>query len=128
MSLQLDTERPPAKSVADGIYELLNEWAEKTPAAVALVAPDRQPLTYRRLLSQVEATIRALSAAGLGRNDRAAIVLPNGPEMAVTFLAVASCATCAPLNPAYKEEEFEFYISDLNARALIIASGVESAA
>jgi oxalate---CoA ligase len=128
MSLQLDTERPPAKPVADGIHELLREWAERTPAAVALVAPDRQPLTYRRLLSQVEVTIRALSAAGLGRNDRVAIVLPNGPEMAVTFLAVASCATCAPLNPAYKEEEFDFYISDLNARALIVASGMESAA
>jgi acyl-CoA synthetase (AMP-forming)/AMP-acid ligase II/acetyltransferase-like isoleucine patch superfamily enzyme/acyl carrier protein len=128
MSLQLDTERPPAQPVADGIYRLLEAAAEKAPAAVAFVAPDRQPLTYRRLLGQVGGTIRALSAAGLGRNDRVAIVLPNGPEMAVTFLAVASCATCAPLNPAYKEEEFDFYISDLNARALIIASGMESAA
>ena len=57
-----------------------------------------------------------------------ALVLPNGPEMAVAFLAVACGATCAPLNPAYTEEEFEFYISDLDARALIVASGMESPA
>jgi acyl-CoA synthetase (AMP-forming)/AMP-acid ligase II/acetyltransferase-like isoleucine patch superfamily enzyme/acyl carrier protein len=128
MSLQLDTERPSAAPVADAIYQLLKGAAERTPAAVALLAPDRQPLTYRRLLGQVEGTSRALSAAGLGRNDRVAVVLPNGPEMAAAFLAIASCATCAPLNPAYKEEEFDFYISDLNARALIVASGMESAA
>ena len=44
------------------------------------------------------------------------------------FSAVAAGATCAPLNPAYTEEEFDFYISDLNARALIVASGVDSPA
>jgi acyl-CoA synthetase (AMP-forming)/AMP-acid ligase II/acetyltransferase-like isoleucine patch superfamily enzyme/acyl carrier protein len=48
--------------------------------------------------------------------------------MAVAFLAVAAGATCAPLNPAYTEDEFEFYISDLNARALIVAAGMQSPA
>jgi acyl-CoA synthetase (AMP-forming)/AMP-acid ligase II/acetyltransferase-like isoleucine patch superfamily enzyme/acyl carrier protein len=50
-----------------------------------------------------------------------AVVLPNGPEMASAFVAVASGAACAPLNPAYKAEEFDFYLSDLGARALITA-------
>jgi acyl-CoA synthetase (AMP-forming)/AMP-acid ligase II len=39
--------------------------------------------------------------------------------MAVTFLAVARCATAAPLNPKYREEEFRFYLEDLGAKALI---------
>jgi acyl-CoA synthetase (AMP-forming)/AMP-acid ligase II len=40
--------------------------------------------------------------------------------MASAFVAVAAGATTAPLNPAYREEEFEFYLSDLNARLLIV--------
>ena len=43
-----------------------------------------------------------LNAIGIGRGDRVAIVLPNGPEMATAFLAVACGATTAPLNPAYR--------------------------
>jgi acyl-coenzyme A synthetase/AMP-(fatty) acid ligase len=57
---------------------------------------------------------------GIGRNDRVAIVLANGPEMATCFMACASGVASAPLNPAYRADEFEFYLSDLNAKALIV--------
>jgi acyl-CoA synthetase (AMP-forming)/AMP-acid ligase II len=63
---------------------------------------------------------------GIGRGDRVAVVLPNGPEMAVAFLAVAAAATCAPLNPAYRAEEFDFYLSDLNVSALLVDYNVDS--
>src|SRR6185437_6119376 len=65
---------------------------------------------------------------GIGRNDRVAIVLPNGPDMAAAFVAIACGATTAPLNPAYRTEEFDFYLSDLNAKALVIQAGMESPA
>jgi acyl-CoA synthetase (AMP-forming)/AMP-acid ligase II len=55
-----------------------------------------------------------------------AIVLPNGPEMAVCFLGVASACAAAPLNPAYRAEEFEFYLSDLKAKLLIVLAGQSS--
>ena len=126
--LQLNSESPSQHAVAESIYCLLKEVAERNAASVSIAAPGRQPLPYRRLLDQVEDTVGALSSAGLKRNDRVCLVLPNGPEMAVAFLAVACGATCAPLNPAYKEEEFDFYISDLNARALIVASNMDSPA
>ena len=48
--------------------------------------------------------------------------------MAVAFLVAGSAATCAPLNPAYRASEFDFYLNDLNAKALIVQSGVESPA
>ncbi len=54
----------------------------------------------------VKATMGRLSRLGIRRNGRVAIVLPNGPGMAVTFLAVSSMATSAPLNPAYSFDEF----------------------
>ena len=56
------------------------------------------------------------------------IVLPNGPEMAAAFIAIGSGATTAPLNPAYRQEEFEFYMEDLNARALVVEKGSASPA
>jgi acyl-CoA synthetase (AMP-forming)/AMP-acid ligase II len=46
--------------------------------------------------------------------------------MASAFIAIACGATTAPLNPAYRTEEFEFYLSDLNAKALVILEGMES--
>ena len=65
---------------------------------------------------------------GIGRHDRVAVVLPNGPEMAVAFLTVAASATCAPLNPAYGTEELGRYFADLRPRALITQAGVNSPA
>jgi acyl-CoA synthetase (AMP-forming)/AMP-acid ligase II/acyl carrier protein len=65
---------------------------------------------------------------GVGRNDRVAILLPNGPEMAVAILGVASCATAAPLNPAYLAEELDFYLSNLKAKALMVKIGTNSPA
>ena len=46
--------------------------------------------------------------------------------MATAFLSVAATATCAPLNIAYRTHEFEFYLKDLNAKALIVQSNIET--
>lgn len=106
------------------IYQKLQAQAQKTPDAIAIAAPERLPLTYRRMLAQIDSVISQLNRLGVGCHDRVAIALPNGPEMAVAFLAIASAATCAPLNPAYRHSEFDFYLSDLKAKALIVQSGV----
>lgn len=97
-------------------------------ADLALLTPGRKPLTYGGLLALAETTIDRLNKRGIGRGDRVAIVLPNGPEMAAAFLAVASGATTAPLNPGYREDEFYFYLSDLDAKAIIVEKGSSSPA
>ena len=96
--------------------------------AVAIAAPSSKPMTFKRLRQQIGETAQALSAFGAGSEDRVAIVLPNGPEMAAAFLSVANHAASAPLNPSYKEEEFEFYLSDLGAKLLIVEAGSTSPA
>ncbi|MBX3619692.1 MAG: AMP-binding protein [Rhizobacter sp.] len=97
-------------------------------AATAISAPGRPPLTYRALRALVGDTLASLNALGVGRNDRVGIVLANGPEMAACYMACASGTTSAPLNPAYRADEFEFYLSDLNAKALIVEQGSTSPA
>ncbi|MBI2402146.1 MAG: AMP-binding protein, partial [Gemmatimonadetes bacterium] len=88
--------------------------------AAALAASGAEPLTYQALRALVSKTLAVLAQRGIGRNDRVAMVLDNGPEMAAAFLTVASGATAAPLNPAYRTEEFEFYLTDLQAKLLIV--------
>ena len=79
-----------------------------TGSAIALSAPTRQPLTYVQLRRHVDTIGRQLAGQGLHASDRIAIVLPNGPEMASSFLAVSSYMSAAPLNPNYKRNEYEF--------------------
>ena len=110
------------------IFQLLKEGARRDPNAVALAAPGRPALTYADLLRVVESLGAGLNRLGAGPRDPVAIVLPNGPEMALTMLAAASAATAAPLNPAYRAAEFEFYFSDLRPKAVLLLRGQESPA
>jgi acyl-CoA synthetase (AMP-forming)/AMP-acid ligase II len=107
------------------IRSLLDRGAQD---AVALTAPGGVPLTFGALRILVDSTVERLNAIGIGRGDRVAIVLPNGPAMATAFLAVAAGCASAPLNPAYRADEFEFYLNDLNARGLIVEAGSDSPA
>src|SRR5215213_6011754 len=107
------------------VHELLEAGAA---TATAIAAVERPPLSFGALRQLVRDTVVALNQLGYGRGDAVAIVLPNGPEMATAFMAVASACVSAPLNPAYVDDEFAFYLSDLQAKALIVQAGSESPA
>jgi acyl-CoA synthetase (AMP-forming)/AMP-acid ligase II len=94
----------------------------------ALAAPDKPTITYRQLQQHIVELAAKLNSFGLGRGDRISIAMPNSPEMVITFLAAVTCATAAPLNPKYKQEEFAFYYEDTNSAALIVlGEGIEAA-
>ena len=123
--INTDTKRTDEVPEVRTLSDLIAAGADAAPA---LSAPDGAPLTFRDLRALVHATICELNGNGIGHGDRVAIVLPNGPEMAAAFIAVAAGATSAPLNPAYKAEEFEFYLKDLKAKLLVVADGVDTPA
>ncbi len=95
---------------------LLDAGADPDPA---IVAPDGTVLTHAELRAEVDRLVDRLRLLGLQAGDRIAIVVPNGPEMAIAFLAAACTGCAAPLNPKYRTEELRFYLDDLGARALI---------
>ena len=99
----------------------LQEMLASVPgASPALGAPNR-PWMHFGELRKLSQTIGAqLAGFGLGRGDRVAIVLPNGPEMASAFVTIAQWCVTAPLNPAYKRDEYAFYMDDLKAKALVV--------
>lgn len=111
------------------IRGLLADRADPNPGTRAIMETgDRDAMSYAMLIDQIDRTTGALNDLGIGRNDCVAIVLPNGPEMATAFVSVASSCTSAPLNPAYRAPEYDFYLSDLNAKALIVERASDSPA
>ena len=99
------------------------------PAATALIVPEKDlRISYASLKEQVIAVAEMLAAAGVTRGDRVGTALPNGLPNIVTFLAASMVGTAAPLNPAYKEDDFRFYLDDTNARVLLLPpDGAEEA-
>ncbi len=110
------------------VSRLLTAQAEQRRTAIAIAAPGRPPLAYARLQAHIAATVNALNQMGVGRNDRVALVLPQGPEMAVALLAAVSGVTCVPLNPALRAREWELCFADLNPSLLIIHASIDDPA
>src|SRR6202051_3348712 len=94
------TDNPPIPVPFLLLNELFEYYARHSPDAAAILAPDCSALSYGALYQQISYVGGALRAMGLGRHDRVAVVLPNGPEMAVAVLVVAASATCLPTNTA----------------------------
>ena len=110
------------------ILQILTHYAENSPDAVALQASSHAPLTYRRLHQAVNEVVQILRAYGVERHDRVALLLPDGPAMAVAFLAVAAGATCIPCNPAWDADECATYFAYTRVKALIVPAGTRTGA
>jgi len=106
----------------------LKSYAVATPDAAALIEPNGTRLTFAGLHTRIEAIGRAVTCSGIGRNDVAALVLPDGVDLIATFLGVASVAGCAVLNPALQPAEIESALADFEARAVIVEHKLSSPA
>jgi oxalate---CoA ligase len=106
--------------------ELLQRSAARAPDHPALLAPGRPALSYAELDVLVSRTAAGLQATGIERSSRVALVVENGPEAATAFLAIASAAAAAPLNPAYSAHELAFYLDDVRADAVVVTATASS--
>ena len=93
---------------------------------IALTSESQSKLSYEDLKLFIDKISKQLAGNGLSNKDRAAIVLPNGPYMASSFLAISSYMSAAPLNPSYKSEEYEFYLKDLNPKIVLVEKNSEN--
>ena len=122
-----DPKRSPTSAPApESLSDMVKRVAENQPDLPAMIAAGRPHLTYAGLDVLIRNTVRRLNGMGLGCGDRIALVLPDGPELAAAFVSIACGACCAPLNPAYKPAEFEFYLRDLGAQAVVVSASRDS--
>ena len=119
----------PSDSASNASQTLIGLIHAIPAEQTAVIAPEQNiRITYGGLRQQVQAVAEALAAAGVNRGDRVGIALPNGVANIVTFLAASQAGTAAPLNPAYKLDEFRFYLEDTNAKVLLLPpEGVDEA-
>lgn len=109
--------------MARTIRELL-ALREPSSSGEAILAPDRTPLSWSAVSDLTQQVVAELRNSGIGRRDVVAWSLPNGPEAASLFLAVASGAIAAPLNPGYRAAELRPYLADLKPALMVVpASG-----
>lgn len=115
---------------ASTLADLLADPKSSQPAIIS-DSPE-VVVSYRDLAEQIERLAGQLASAGPRPGDCVALVLPNGLEFLVLFLAIVRARlTAAPLNPAYKTEELVFLIQDEQVRAVIASednSAVSAAA
>ena len=113
------------------LAQLLADPKSAAPAVIAESPPI--VLTYRAFAEQIEQLAEQLRSAGLRPGDCVAMVLPNGLEFLVLFLALARAGLiAAPLNPAYKTDELRIFFEDIQPHAIIVgndnAAVIEAAA
>ncbi|PYS05762.1 MAG: AMP-dependent synthetase [Acidobacteria bacterium] len=100
------------------LLELLHRPPGET---TAVVLPERGiRITYDSLRRQVAAAADIFASAGIGNAARVAMALPNGLETIVCFLGASVAGTSAPLNPAYRHDEFVFFLEDTDAKLLVL--------
>ena len=109
-----------SKRIVRNIFENVND------ENIALTSEISTKLSYKDLKLFINKISKQLAGNGLSNKDRAAIVLPNGPYMASSFLAISSYMSAAPLNPSYKSEEYEFYLKDLNPKIVLVEKNSEN--
>lgn len=102
--------------------QLAVQKVSKSPAVIDPVSGTT--LSYSQYIAAIEDFQRQLAGLGLGKNAAISIALANGLEFVVTFPAVTfSSYIAAPLNPAYKQSEFEFYIDDMRSALVLMPAG-----
>ncbi len=91
--------------------------------STAFVTPeDGRTQNYAQVAEAVETLAGRLAAAGVRPGDRVGMTLPNGPEFVLLLFASALLgAAAAPLNPAYTQSEFTFYLEDIAPRLLLVS-------
>ena len=93
----------------------------------AIIVPGQpKPLeiSYQGLLADVNRFQKCLADLGIKPGEAISIATPNSYDFVVAFLAATlQRAIAAPLNPAYKEDEFEFYIKNLGSVLVLVPRG-----
>ncbi len=110
------------------VAEAIRAHAAATPQAPAILFPDRTVLSYQALQRQIDGIAAELKRAGIGPGTRVAIVMPDGPELAVAIVAAACHATAIPLNPGLTAAEFDDLFAAQGLEAVILPDWSENAA
>ncbi|KAJ3938486.1 uncharacterized protein N0V96_011742 [Colletotrichum fioriniae] len=97
-------------------------------AVIVPSKPNALTATYGDLVRETSAFQQKLAAIGITKASPVSIATVNSYEFIVSFLAASwQRGIAAPLNPAYKQDEFEFYIEDVKSAIVLVPKGAYAA-
>ncbi len=102
-------------------------WATSTPEAIAQLAPEREPVTYRALHGAVARLAGELRARGLGRHDGIALLFPDGPDFSLALLAAISVGIAVPLAWPNPEASYRPILRNWRVRAIVASTAIPAA-
>ncbi|MFI9328903.1 amino acid adenylation domain-containing protein [Kitasatospora sp. NPDC052868] len=120
----LDGGRGPQVAYASEatLHGLFEQQAARTPDRTAVIGSGADgESTYAELDARANQVARALRAAGVGPDDRVAVVLERGPQLLCALLGVLkSGGAYVPVDPGYPQERIAFLLADSRAKAVLV--------
>jgi long-chain acyl-CoA synthetase len=115
----------PESQVFEGsLYDLFRHAAEEHRGRNALSFYGTT-FEFGRLQALVEKMAASLSAAGVSKGDRVALMLPNCPQYVISFFATVRVgAVVTQVNPMYVEREIEHILTDSGAETIVVYAAV----
>jgi amino acid adenylation domain-containing protein len=117
-----DTAAEPPRQAC--IHDLFAAQTDRTPDAVALVAPSRE-WTYRELNERANQLAHALRACGVGPDQAVAVRLPRSAELIAALWGVLKAGGAyLPLDPQLPEDRLRYTLQDARVEVLITLQGL----
>ena len=106
------------------VFTNLEISALRYPDRTAIVFYDA-PITYRRLLVEVESMAGYLQEKGVKKGDRVLLYMQNSPQHVIAYYAIMRAdAVVVPVNPMSRAAELEHYISDTGSTVCLAGQEV----
>ncbi|MEO8813752.1 MAG: amino acid adenylation domain-containing protein, partial [Mycobacterium sp.] len=103
---------------------LVADRAAATPAAIAVV-DEHGRYSYAEINRRANRVAHALIAAGIGTEDKVAVLLGRSVDLVVTALGIAKAgAAYVPVDPEYPLERIEFILADAGP-ALVVREALD---
>ncbi|MDV5143314.1 amino acid adenylation domain-containing protein [Streptomyces sp. SBC-4] len=106
---------------ATPVHELFEQWADRTPDAVALTA-DGTDISYAELDARANRIAHYLTGQGIGAEAVVGLCLPRGAGMIATILGTWKAgAAYLPIDPAQPTDRIAYILRDSRA-ALVLTT------
>ncbi len=111
---------PAHLSYPDGsMVDAITEVAEKYPDYTAFTFQGRKT-SYQEMLRQITRVGRAFAAAGIKKDDRVTVCMPNCPQAVLCFYGLNLIgAVAVMIHPLSSEGEIAFYLKDSDSIAAV---------
>ena len=104
------------------LYEMLHHTTGRNPAA-PLLRYRGQTISYGEMTDTVERFAGGLAALGVRKHSHVALLLPNGPQFIIAYLAASRPgAAVIPLNVLYRPDEARYILADADVDVLVTAA------